>query len=102
MRITKDLIGQFVTRTKPVCYQNGTFDRSYIGGQLRVLNVTEGMAYLHHPFIKAMSGLDLGTWGDNWETVDAVPDTGCAHKLAILSKRQFCYDCGVFIGHLAA
>ena len=101
MNITKDLIGKFVTRTKPVFYENGGSDRSYMRDPLKVVGVTETMMYFRHPTLARVFGLDMYLWGKNWEIVNHAPDTGCTHKLAILSKRQYCYDCGAFIGHLS-
>lgn len=103
MEITKEMIGKFFTRTGRCDTGCGSCDGSYIGDSMRLVAITDGTIHFRHYFMNCVVSLPSKYWNDGqWEIENKVPENGngCDHRLPILAKKQFCYDCGVFIGHL--
>lgn len=72
MKLNKELIGKYVTRTAPCDLRNGNKDSSYIGDKIKILSFDD--KHIRYATKEYKSILDERWLDDNWKEYEEIID----------------------------
>ena len=72
MKLSKEHIGKYVTRTKPCHYKNGVDDYSYIGERMKILSIDD--KHIRYATREYKGTLDIRWLDDNWKEYEEIVD----------------------------
>lgn len=72
MKLGKEMIGKYVTRTKPCKLRNGIEDYSYIGEKIKILSLDDN--HIRYATRETKSTLDERWLDNNWKEYEEIID----------------------------
>ena len=72
MKLNKEMVGKYVTRTKPCDLENGNKDYSYIGNKIKILSIDDN--HIRYATENYKSTLDKRWLDDGWKNYEETID----------------------------